>query len=124
MHIDRDPALISYQIAEETRALIAATDEAGAFTDAAAVRDVAEGIQLTMNLMPGVLRQLAAGLRRLEEAGAVRPDDVTEAAQPVSTALRAFLNAEVGATLARAAMRETQAPLTALTAPSSSEVGA
>lgn len=124
MRIHRDPALIAYRIAEETRALIAATAEAAAFKDPAAVRDVVEGVQLAVDQLAPALRQLSAGLRHLEETRAIRPDDATQAAQPISTALRALLNAEVGATITKAAMREAAPPLAALTAASSSEVGA
>jgi ubiquinone biosynthesis protein UbiJ len=45
MRIHRAPALIAYQVAEETRALVTATAEPTALEDVAAVRDVTESLQ-------------------------------------------------------------------------------
>ena len=118
------PAALAYQLADTTRRLNTATEKPTQFADVATVRDVAEGLQLTACQLTTALRQLGAGLRHIEETGAVRPDGATEASQPVSTALRALLNAEVAATLVRAALREAEAPLTALSATPSPEVRA
>lgn len=111
-----DPAALAYQLADTVRKLNVVTEKPASFTEPATVRDVVEGLHLAAAQLPQTLRQLGAGLRHLEEVGAIGPEGVTEASQPVSAALRALLNAEVGVTLARAALREAEAPLVDLSA--------
>lgn len=109
--MDRTHAAIAYQLAETTRALCDHTERPEAFTGLADVRDVAEGLLLAVCQMPLAVRQLSAGLRLLEESGSLRADDGTEAPEATSGALRALLNAEVGATLTKAALREVEGAL-------------
>lgn len=117
MRIDRDPALIAYQIAEETRALVAATAKPAQLGTVEEVRDVAEGLHLAVNQLPQAVRQAAAGLRALEEQQAIGVNSSGDLGEDVSLALRALLNAEVGLTIARAALREAAAPLTRMHGP-------
>ncbi|MFI1161412.1 hypothetical protein [Streptomyces sioyaensis] len=106
MDTTRDPAAVAYQLAETVRALNDLTEKPQAFATVADVRDVAEGLHLAVDQLPQTLRQLSAGLRLLEEQGAIRMEDGTDAVDGASGALRACLNGEVGLTVARAALRE------------------
>ncbi|WP_331756649.1 hypothetical protein [Streptomyces decoyicus] len=101
-----DPAAVAYQLAETVRALNTLTEKPATFATVVDVRDVAEGLHLAVDQLPTALRQLSAGLRLLEEQGAIRMDDGTDPLDGVSGALRACLNGEVGLTVARAALRE------------------
>ncbi|MFE1767232.1 hypothetical protein ACFW81_23815 [Streptomyces angustmyceticus] len=114
MRIDRDPALIAYQLADECRALVTATAKPAQLDTAEAVRDVAEGLHLAAGLLPQAVRQAAAALRALEEQQALGVAGGGDAGEAVSLVLRAFLNAEVGLTVARAALREACEPLSRL----------
>ncbi|WP_330479943.1 hypothetical protein OG301_39060 (plasmid) [Streptomyces platensis] len=111
MDSTRDPAAVAYQLAETVRALNTLTDKPQAFATVGDVRDVAEGLHLAVDQLPQTLRQLSAGLRLLEEQGAIRMEDGTDTLDGVSGALRACLNGEVGLTVARAALRETTGSL-------------
>ncbi|MEW9521752.1 hypothetical protein [Streptomyces tubercidicus] len=117
MRIDRDPALIAYQLADECRALVTATAKPAQLGTVAEVRDVVEGVHLAVNQLPQAVRQAAAALRALEEQQAIGVADGGDLGEDVSLALRAFLNAEVGLTLARAALREASEPLSRLGGP-------
>lgn len=102
MRIDRDPALIAYQAADETRALVAATAEPDAYPDLAVARAVAEGLHLAVSLLSPAVEQLSAGLRVLEERGVCGD---------ASTALRALLNAREGLVVAREGLRTAEAAM-------------
>lgn len=104
MPIDRDPAVIAYQLADETRALAAATAKPDTYPDVAALRAVAEGLHLTVHQLPEVAEQFSAGLRALEERGAL-----TDPADGVSRASRALLNAGRYLVLARQELRAVEA---------------
>ncbi|MER6844807.1 hypothetical protein [Streptomyces platensis] len=117
MRIDRDPALIAYQAADECRALVTATAKPAQLGTVDAVRDVTEGLHLAVNQLPQAIRQAAAALRALEEQQAVGVAGGVDPGGDVSLALRALLNAEVGLTVARAALREASEPLSRLGGP-------
>lgn len=114
MSTDREPAAIAYHLATEARVLRDRTTNPAEYRTVADVRDVAEGLHLTADLLPQAVRQLSAGLRLLEEQGALHAEDGADASETVSQALRALLNAEVGLALTRAALREAVAPLARL----------
>ncbi|PBC72291.1 MULTISPECIES: hypothetical protein [unclassified Streptomyces] len=114
MRIDRDPALIAYQAAEECRALVTATAKPAQLGTVEEVRDVTEGLHLAVNQLPQAARQTAAALRALEEQQTVSVAGAGDPGEDVSLALRALLNAEVGLTVARAALREAMASLSRL----------
>lgn len=114
MRIDRDPALIAYQIADECRALVTATAKPAQLGTVTEVRDTVEGLHLAADLLPQAVRQAAAALRALEEQRALGAASGGDAGEAVSLALRAFLNAEVGMTVARAALQEACEPLARL----------
>jgi len=111
--MDRSPAATAYRIADEVRTLNGQTVNPQAFASLADVRNVAEGVQLTVCQLVQTCRHLSAGLRFLEEQGVVR-EGSPGGPDGVSTALRALLNAEVGLTLSRAALREAAEPLVGL----------
>lgn len=106
MDSTRDPAAVAYQLAETVRALNTLTEKPQAFGKVGDVRDVLEGLHLAVDQLPQTVRQISAGLRLLEEQGTIRMEDGTDPLEGVSGALRACLNAEVGLTVARAALRE------------------
>lgn len=101
----RDHATTAYQVADTVRTLNTLTDKPQAFAAAADVRDVLEGVHLAVDQLPQTVRQLSAGLRLLEEQGVLHVEGV-DACEAASGALRGLLNAEVGLTVARAALRE------------------
>lgn len=109
MPIDRDPAVIAYQLADETRALAAATAKPDAYPDVAALLAVAEGVHLTVHQLPEVAKQFSAGLRALEERGALKGP-----ADGVSGALRALLDAGRYLVLARQELRAVEAAVASL----------
>jgi len=117
MRIDRDPALIAYQLADESRALVTATVKPDRLGTVAEVRDVTEGLHLAVNQLPQAIRQTAAALRALEEQQAIGVAGGGDPGEDVSLALRALLNAEVGLTVARAALREASESLSRLGGP-------
>jgi len=117
VRIDRDPALIAYQAADECRALVTATAKPAQLGTVEEVRDVTEGLQLAVNQLPQAIRQAAAALRSLEEQAVVHRADGTDPGEDVSLALRALLNTEVGLTVARAALREAMTALTRIHGP-------
>ncbi|MFI0156190.1 hypothetical protein [Streptomyces lydicus] len=120
-----DPATLAYQLAQQAHALNTATDKPQVFASVADVRDVAEGLQLTAEQMLHTLRHSSAGLRRIEEEVGVRMADGSDAGEGASKVLRALLNAEVGFTVARAALREAAVPLAGMSAGASdgAEIG-
>lgn len=95
MRIDRDPALIAYQAADECRALVAATAKPATYP-LDEVRAVIEGLQLACTQLPVAVEQASAGLRALEEQGVCGD---------ASTALRALLNARQALAAARGELR-------------------
>ncbi|MFF3547096.1 hypothetical protein ACFYXD_35325 [Streptomyces platensis] len=110
MPIDRDPAVIAYQLADETRALAAATAKPDdAYPDVAALLAVAEGVHLTVHQLPEVAEKFSAGLRALEERGALK-----DPADEVSGALRALLDAGRYLVLARQELRAVEAAVAGL----------
>ncbi|MFF9787144.1 hypothetical protein [Streptomyces nigrescens] len=117
MRIDRDPALIAYQAADECRALVTATAKPAQLGTVGEVRDITEGLHLAADLLPQAIRQAAAALRALEEQQAIGVAGGGDPGEDVSLALRAFLNAEVGLTVARAALREASEALSRLGGP-------
>ncbi|MFJ6608188.1 hypothetical protein [Streptomyces lydicus] len=100
MRIDRDPALIAYQAADECRALVAATTKPAAYPDTAVVRAVIEGLHLACRQLPVAVGQASAGVRVLEEQGVCGD---------ASAALRALLNAREALVVAREELRTAEA---------------
>ncbi|MFF4700000.1 hypothetical protein [Streptomyces chattanoogensis] len=93
MYINRDPALIACQIAEETRALIAATANPTYFGEFAAVHAVAEGLQLAVQQLPPRSGSSPRGSELLRRTPSMLGTPKVPMA-PVSRSLRALLNAE------------------------------
>lgn len=114
MDLDRELAAIAYNIATEARVLCDRTVKPVEYRTAADVRDVTEGLYLAADQLSLAVRQVAAGLRALEEQQAIHVDGGKDPGEDVSSALRAALNAELGFGLARAALREAAEPLTRL----------
>ncbi|MFB8182582.1 hypothetical protein ACFC8N_42665 [Streptomyces sp. NPDC055966] len=115
MDLNRTPAQIADAAAEEVRALCHVTHPFKAdWTQPAQISDTAHNVALIVDRLPQALKQLGAGLRMLEEKGAVRTDDGTDVAKRVGAALRALLNAQQALTVIQGALREATGSLSHL----------
>lgn len=110
MPLHLDAAVLAYQAADTTRLLHRAVAEPAGLADMDAVRAVAEGMQLTVQQLPGVLREVSAGLRVLEEQ-AIDAGTVAAPSEAVAKALRALLNASQALAVAGVELRMAEGSL-------------
>lgn len=91
MDLDRRPAAIAHQLAEEARALNHRTLDPAVYGQPGDVSEVVYALRTVVERLPQALQQAAAGLRRLDGAGGIRMDDGTNpgvAAERVLSALQ------------------------------------
>ncbi|MFI0822229.1 hypothetical protein ACH4TX_41665 [Streptomyces sp. NPDC021098] len=93
MDLNRTPAAIAHQLAEETRALNHRTLDPTVFEQPGDVSEVVCALRTVLERLPQALNQTSAGLRRLAETDGIRMDDGTDPAVAVAAALVALREA-------------------------------
>lgn len=111
MDLDRSPATIAHQLAEEARALNHRTLDPAVYGQPGDVSETVYALRTVVERLPQALQQAAAGLRRLDGAGGIRMDDGTEAVTAVATAVAALQEATAALWPVQEAMGRAAGPL-------------
>ncbi|MEU1908402.1 hypothetical protein [Streptomyces hygroscopicus] len=111
MDLDRTPATIAHEIAEQTRALNHRTLDPAVYGEPGDVSEVVYALRTVVERMPQALNQASAGLRRLAEAGGIRMDDGTNPGVAAERALSALRDATGALWTVQEALVEASGPL-------------